>query len=404
MFSLLNYSLKNTLRKKGVSLLAILGVSVGVSLMVFILSSSAGVNKMFSESFTNAAGEITISSENAPMGFGISADSDSLLPLEYVDRIENIENIESVSPRVMTVISSESLKTADPFSIIVGVDSERDKKNNGPTTKIIEGRSFEKEDEVIIGKTRVQSIEMSGKNKINLGDKIEVVMPPKGPGDIPQKKELTIVGKFETGNFLEDYYIFSSQETVRNIARIDLSKINTIVVKVDSINNIDKVDEAIKKEFEESDPPIQTLLNKNIFSNLQSTLNTFTKFRMAISVVSGIAGGMCILIVMLISVIERKREFGILKAIGWSNSNITISILIESLVLSLAGVGFGLLLGWIGIVIAGNYILILKDVLFLSWQVIALVLGFGILLGVVGGVYPAWKASRVVPMEILRGN
>lgn len=404
MFSLLNYSLKNTFRKKGVSFLAVLGVAVGISLMVFILASSAGVNRMFSESFTNAAGEITISSENAPMGLGISSGTVSLLPESYIGRIQKIDNVKSVSPRVMTVISGESLNAADPFSIIVGVDQERDKESKGSTTAVFEGRSFSNENEVIIGKTRIQSIEMSGKNKIDIGDKIKLTIPPKNKGELPQKLELTIVGKFETGNFLEDYYIFGSQETVRNISGTAKDKVNSIIVKVDSIDNVDKVDKAIKKEFEGADPSIQTLSNKNIFSNLQGTLNTFSQFRMAISVVAGIAGGMCILIVMLISVIERKKEFGILKAIGWSNRNITTSILIESLVLSLVGVILGLSLGWLGIIIAGHYIIILKDVLFLSWQVILIVLGFGVVVGVIGGVYPAWKASKVVPMEILRGT
>jgi putative ABC transport system permease protein len=404
MSSLIVYSLKNTVRKKGVSLLAILGVAVGVALMVFILSSSAGVNKMFSESFTRAAGEIIVSSENAPMGLGIVSGSVSLLPKDYVQRIEKIEHIESVSPRVMTVISSESLKSAEPFFVLVGVDPQRDKKSKGPTTAIIEGRSFIKENEVIIGKTRVDSVEMAGKRKINIRDKIDVVIPPKRKGDLPKKIQLTIVGKFETGNFLEDYYIFASEDTVRKISGIESSKINNIVVKVDSIDNVEMVDKAIKKEFKDADPPVQTLLNKNIFSNLQGTLKTFTNFRIAISIVAGIAGGMCILIVMLISVIERKKEFGILKAVGWSNANITLSILIESLFLSLTGVTVGLVMGWLGIFLAGKYISVLKDFLFLNWQVISLILGFGILLGVIGGIYPAWKASKVVPMETLRGD
>lgn len=404
MFSLFIFSLKNSFRKKVVAFLAILGVGVGVSLMVFILSSSAGVNKIFSESFTKAAGEITISGESAPMGFGISGGEATLIPKSYIERIEKIEHIKSVSPRVMTIISSKSLKTPDSFSIVVGVDSKRDKKNEGPTTFIYEGRSFSDKNEVIIGKVIEQSIKMADGEGIKIGDKIKIMLPPKKENRISQEIELEIVGKFETGNFLEDYYIFTSEETVREIAGVSQDQINSIVAKVDSIENIKKVEEEIKKEFENADPPVQVLLNKDIFSNLERTINTFSQFRMAISVVSGIAGGMCILIVMLISVIERKKEFGLLKAIGWSNKNIFFSILIESLILSLVGVSLGLFFGWAGIITSGYYMEILQEVLYLNWKVIILVLGFGVVIGIVGGVYPAWKALRVVPMETLKGN
>jgi len=123
-----------------------------------------------------------------------------------------------------------------------------------------------------------------------------------------------------------------------------------------------------------------------------------------ISVFSGVAGGMCILIVMLISVIERKKEFGILKAVGWSNINIILSILIESLILSIIGVIFGLLIGQFGIFISGYYLEFLREYLLLSWQVIVFVLNFGVIVGIVGGVYPSWQASRVAPMETLRNE
>jgi len=404
MFSLFIFSLHNAFRKKGVAILAIIGVGIGVSLMVFILASSAGANKVFTESFAQAAGQITISSENAPMGFGISGGEASLLPESYVKRIEKIAHIKSVSPRVMTVISSKSFKTADPFTIIVGVNPTRDKEANGPTTSIYEGRTFSGENEVIVGKVLEESSKIATDREIKIGDKIEIVIPSKKIGIPPKKINLNIVGKFETGNFLDDYYLFSSGETVRNISGIAEDEINSIVVKVDSIERVEEVDRAIKEEFENSRPPIQTLLNKDIFTNLENTLNTFTKFRFVISIFSGIAGGMCILIVMLISVIERKKEFGILKAVGWSNINIIISILVESLILSIIGVIFGLLIGELGIFISGYYLELLREYLLLSWQVVFLVLGFGVIVGIIGGVYPSWRASRVAPMETLRNE
>lgn len=407
MFFLLKFSAKNAFRKKGVSALAILGVAVGISLMVFILSSSAGVNSMFQDSFTKAAAEISVSgSAAAPMGFGVGNGDNSLISEKYVKEIEKIENVEVVSSRVMAILPKISVEITDPFSILVGIDPEKDKKSEGPTTAIFEGRSFSKKNEIIVGKGFLQSASMGDGNKkdLEIGDTITVTIPPKKLGQKPKKVNLKIVGKFETGNFLEDFYIFSDETTARNIADVPKNKVSSIIVRADSIDDVEGVEKEIKAKLGKVDPPIQTFLNKDVFSNLQGTLNTFSQFRLAISVVAGIAGGMCILIVMLISVIERKKEFGILKAIGWSNRNITTSIMIESLILSLIGVFAGLLLGYLGITLSGYYLEIFQDILIIDIKTISIVLGFGVLTGVIGGVYPAWKASRVAPMEILRNT
>lgn len=402
---ILKFSLKNAFRKKGVSFLAILGVAVGIALMVFILSSSAGINKIFQQSFTKASSKIFISRSNTnPLGLGAGGD-DALLPKDYLNKIEKIENVKAVMPRINIIFTKTEPKMPGAFLTVVGIDKEKDKIGQGPTNFIVEGRVFEKKNEIIVGKTFLESFSMrKGDQELKIGDSIKAIVPPKKFGEKPKEIYFKIVGKFETGDFIEDFYVFSSEETVREIDNIPKDKVSSIIVKVNSIENVEKVEKEIKNIFENSDPPIQTFLNKDVFSNLQKNLQTFTQFRLAISIVAGIAGGMCILIVMLISVIERKKEFAILKAIGWSNFNIVISVIIESLFLSLLGVSFGIFLGKIGISLSGFYLPVFKEILIVNLRILFLILGFGIVLGILGGLYPAIKASRVMPIEILRGN
>lgn len=404
-FDVIIFSLKNAFRKKGVAFLAILGVSIGVALMVFILSSSAGVNKIFQESFTKSSSEIFVSRSNTtPFGVG-GGGEDTFLPKSYIDKIEKIENVKAVIPRITIFFTKTEPKTPGSFLTVVGVDSGRDKKGDGPTNYIKEGKVFEEKNEVIVGKTFLDSFSMTNEGKeLKIGDKIKVIVPPQKIGQVPKEISFKIVGKFETGNFLEDFYIFTSEETVRNINGISKDKVNNIIVKVDSIDNVEKVERKIKEIFKNESPQVQTFLNKDIFSNLKKNLNTFYQFRLAISIVAGIAGGMCILIVMLISVIERRKEFGVLKAIGWSNFNIIISVIIESLFLSLIGVFCGFLLGRVAIFVSGFYFSIFKEILIIDSRTLLIIFGFGLVLGILGGIYPAIKASRVSPMETLRGN
>jgi len=385
------FSLKNAFRKKAISLLAILGVALGCGLMIFILSISEGIDRLFSQFYEASANRISVSPPGALLGIG----GRELLPLDYQKRIEKIDEVEFVLPRITFFLPREALKTADPFVVLYGVDPKKDKEFGGPTVSIVEGRSFLEKDEVIIGKKVIASVELVGE-KIGIGDKIEVLVPPR------EKKELKIVGIFETGHFMEDTGIFAHQDLVREIAGVPQDKVSNFDVLVKNVEKIDFVNEQIKREFEEAEVPIQTLVSKEVLGDFKKTVDTFANFRRIISVAVGIAAGISILIVMFISVLERRREFGILKAVGWSKGNVVSGILIESLTLSLIGTFFGIFLGYCFSFLAGGYLGIIEEISVINWKVILFVFLFGISIGIFGGIYPAWRASKVSPMEALR--
>ncbi|MDP1710651.1 MAG: FtsX-like permease family protein, partial [candidate division WWE3 bacterium] len=108
------------------------------------------------------------------------------------------------------------------------------------------------------------------------------------------------------------------------------------------------------------------------------------------------------MVVMLLTVFERRREFGIIKAAGWSNWNIISSVVVTSLTISIIGAFFGLGLG-IGVSLAlekflagGREIVAFTPATFL-WAA-----GVGIVTGLLGGILPAIQAARVSPIETLR--
>ena len=142
-----------------------------------------------------------------------------------------------------------------------------------------------------------------------------------------------------------------------------------------------------------------------IFSNdsLIATFNNFTMYvKMGvgfISFVSLLAAGVGIMNIMLVSVTERTKEIGIRKAIGARSTNILLQFITEAIVLCQIGGIVGILFGIIG----GNLTAVLlkfPPVFPIDWALI----GFGIttLVGVIFGVYPAWKASNLDPIESLR--
>ena len=132
---------------------------------------------------------------------------------------------------------------------------------------------------------------------------------------------------------------------------------------------------------------------------INTSMNVLTIMLTVISSISLIVGGIGIMNIMLVAVSERTREIGIRKAIGAKRSSILTQFLVEALVVSLLGGAIGLIISWIGSLIIGA---LMGIALPMPFWVIAMSLGFCVVIGVAFGMYPAIKASRLEPIEALR--
>ena len=143
-----------------------------------------------------------------------------------------------------------------------------------------------------------------------------------------------------------------------------------------------------------------TVMNQTeMLSTLSETTQTLTLMLGGIAAISLLVGGIGIMNIMLVSVSERTREIGIRKAIGAARSNILLQFLIESLVVSLMGGLLGLGISFVAVQLLGPALdMTLSIPTFVAW----IAIGFSVFIGVVFGMYPANKASKLRPIEALR--
>ena len=138
---------------------------------------------------------------------------------------------------------------------------------------------------------------------------------------------------------------------------------------------------------------------QEVASTVSDTMATTTMLLGSIAAISLLVGGIGVMNIMLVSVLERTREIGIRKALGAKDTDIWVQFLIESAFLSLAGGLIGVILGW-GAAFLVSALGAMHTLV--SVDIVVLAVSVSIAIGLFFGFYPAWQASRLNPIEALR--
>lgn len=384
------------LQNKFRSFLTILGIIIGVGSVILLVSITSGFKEYLISQFTGLGTNLLIiapgkTEDSGDVGHGTLGVRN--LTLDDVSAIKKrATTIEGATPIIFGTAEVKH-KNMRRRTRILGVDEDFTKIIN---IRVSTGRFFTKDDSSL----RVCTIGVTvGKalfgNENPLGKFVRIGTSRFRVIGIMEKKG-TIFGTEDL-----DDIVYIPARTAQNL--FHTQALFGIRAKARSRLVIDEAKEeitSILKQRHGGNEDFTVFTQEAMLATLDSILKALSTVLAGIAAISLLVGGIGIMNIMLVAVRERTREIGIRKAVGARRKDILLQFLIESIVLSLMGGLIGILLAFVGILLTSLFVEQIPPVLTL-WSIF-LALLFSILVGVFFGVYPAYKAAQLHPIEALR--
>jgi len=393
---------------KSRSALTILGIIIGISSIILIMSLGKGAEELIL-SQVRGLGSATIIIEpgrrtQGPSDFG-SLFTDSLKDreVEALSKPSNVPGVEGLSPMVVLSTSVSFENEVDSFMILGAAPLIADIVDVYPET----GQFFTDEQAQQLSAVAIIGSEVKEKlfgpsealnQNIKIKDKVFKII-----GISPKKGQ---VGMLDVDNsIIVPYTTALKYLSGMNYYHQILVKAKSEKIVPETVQDIEATLRELHNITDSTKDDFQVATQEDIAQRVGTVTSVLTIFLAAIAAISLVVGGIGIMNIMLVSVTERTREIGLRKALGATTKNILTQFLLESIILTYLGGMVGIALGVFFSFVAS---LILSRMVSSGWafvispSAIALGLGVSAFVGLVFGLYPASQASKKSPIEALR--
>ncbi|HOZ43571.1 MAG TPA: ABC transporter permease [Methanoculleus sp.] len=383
------------------SVLAALGIVIGVVAIASIGMMGANMTLSVTEQLSDMANKLTVTPYRGGGGGmmggfgggGGSSDDDAITEKEF----KTIQRIVTKYGTAYTVRSeSDKIEVGsdEGRATIYGLDTETMRE----ILTVESGEYPKSTTSVVVGPTLAERLDLKIGSKIKIGD------PDKG-----STTTVRVVGILEergmSMDLSTDMAIIGSDKLFVGIYGGE-GEYDQVNVVVSDLNDIETVKTAIENELNRKEDTVTVQDSSRMMESITSTVSTMTTFVMAIAGISLLVAAVSIFNVMMMSVNERVREIGILRSIGTQRAEILRMFIYEAAIIGIVGaiigaivsivIGYVIVVGMIG---SAEYFFAPGSIVYVP---MAMTVGAGICIAT--GIYPAWRASNLDPIEALQNE
>jgi putative ABC transport system permease protein len=377
--------------------LTMLGIIIGVTAVILLISLGTGLQNYINNQFESIGTNLLyvlpgqVGQEGQGLSSGAPNFAGSKLTVDDARKLAKKGGSITATSASIELPASIKYGNQSKYSRIHGVMENFTQLIN---LNVAEGRTLNKSDVDNQSKVAVLGPEIKNKlfaNQNPIGKKILV-------GDV--RYEVIGINEVKGGGGMGasmDDLVFVPITTVQE--QFNQDNVQTIIIKVNSKENIEEAKTVTKRYFKYrlKEDEFSVVDQASLVTTINSIISVLTTALGGIAAISLLVGGIGIMNIMLVSVTERTKEIGLRKAVGARSRDILWQFLIEAVILCLVGGLIGILLGILGCAVAQRFI----PASIPLWSVI-LAFSFSATVGIVFGVAPAYKASQLDPINALR--
>ena len=379
---------KQMLERKKQSILSIVGVFIGITVLIVSLGVSNGLDKNMINSILSLTSHINVySPENIP---------------NYEELVKNIEEVKGVKGAVPTIETQGIIKYeghGEPYVAgvkVVGYDLDKAIKVMKLDDYIIDGKiDVEDKKSILIGK------ELAASMGAMVGDKIKLITSEE------TDLEMTVGGIFQSGFYEYDLnMVLIPLQTAQYITYSD-ETVGRLSVRLDNPYDAQELIYDVARKLP-TDLYIGTWGEQN--KALLSALTLEKTIMLVVFSLIAIVAGFLIWITLNTLVREKTKDIGIMRAMGFSKKNIMLIFLIQGIILGIIGIILGIIVSLILLYYIKNYavdlvsnIYYLKDIpIEISLKELAIIVGANFIVILISSIFPAYRAAKLENVEALR--
>jgi len=410
-------ALRSIIHRRLRSWLTVIGVVIGITAVVALLSIGFGLEKTVTDQVSGMFGYDTFIVAGGDMfgGGPHSEPEEYALDISLLRSIDGIMTVAALRQRtgfIQAPPDENGVKPPGAFMPVVGLSSELLTDFESFTGELIAlpgGRLFDP------GESNVMMLdrEIATRLGVDVGDTVFVAGDGEGldlevvgimtpPEDAEEDSESGFGMGVSFGSDGDTIYV--PYETM-DLLWDEAADVLMTLVRTEEGYDVDEVADTAEEALNDRGSEISTITSSDINAFIEDFMRTISAFLAVIAGISLLVGGVGVMNTMFTSVLERTKEIGVMKAVGAKNSHVWTIFLIESglmgLVGGLIGTTLGLFLAWGASYMVGQLfdfsLLFVVSPALITWTLIG---SFG--LGAFAGIWPAWRASKLPVVDALR--